>query len=221
MLVKPGILLIDKPQGLTSHDVVNVVRRKFNTRRIGHSGTLDPLATGLLIILVAGATKLFNRFANFDKEYLATLKLGQATDSGDSQGKVTKCASFDAVTRQQVETVLKGIEGKFENVPPMVSAIRHQGKRLYQLARKGLVVERKARTVDVYKLELLDFSLPQIRFLLKCSKGTYVRTLAEEIALRLNCVGHIIEIRRLAIGDYCVREAKQLDDFNENDIRTC
>lgn len=218
-MVKSGIVLIDKPQGLTSHDVVDAARRKFGIRRVGHSGTLDPLATGLLIILVDKATKQFNRFTNFDKEYVATLTMGTATDSGDSQGKVIASAGYEGMTQDNALSVLKSLEGKIEQTPPMVSAVKHKGKPLYKLARKGLTVERKKRLIDIYRLELLRFSLPEIGFKVKCSKGTYIRSLGEEIARRLGSCGHISQIRRISIGSYSVDQARTLDVFNENDIR--
>ena len=218
-MVKSGIVLIDKPQGLTSHDVVDAARRKFGIRRVGHSGTLDPLATGLLIILVDKATKQFNRFTNFDKEYAATLTMGTATDSGDSQGKVIASAGYEGMTQDNALSVLKSLEGKIEQTPPMVSAVKHKGKPLYKLARKGLTVERKKRLIDIYSLELLRFSLPEIEFKVKCSKGTYIRSLGEEIAQRLDSRGHISQIRRISIGSYLIGQAKALDAFNENDIR--
>ena len=218
-MVKSGIVLIDKPQGLTSHDVVDAARRKFGIRRVGHSGNLDPLATGLLIILVDKATKQFNRFTNFDKEYAATLTMGTATDSGDSEGKVIASAGYGGLTLDKVVAVLKSLEGKIEQTPPMVSAVKYKGKPLYKLARKGLTVERKKRLIDIYSLELLRFSLPEIEFKVKCSKGTYIRSLGEEIAQRLDSRGHISQIRRISIGSYLIGQAKALDAFNENDIR--
>lgn len=218
-MVKSGILLIDKPQGLTSHDVVDAARRKFGIRRVGHSGTLDPLATGLLIILVDKATKQFNRFTNFDKEYAATLTMGTATDSGDSHGKVIASAGYDGLALENVVAVLKSLEGKIEQTPPMVSAVKHKGKPLYKLARKGVTVERKKRLIDIYRLELVRLCLPEIEFKVKCSKGTYIRSLGEEIARRLGSCGHISQIRRISIGAYSVDQARTLDAFNENDIR--
>lgn len=218
-MIKSGLLLIDKPQMFTSYDVVEIVRKKLNIKKAGHSGTLDPLATGLLIILLNQATKKFNYFMNFDKEYTASLRLGVATDSGDSQGKVTKNASYEQVTETEVLGVLEGMKGEVENIPPMVSALRHKGKRLYQLAKKGITIERKARLVNIYKLNLLKFSLPDIEFEIRCSKGTYIRSLGEEIARRLNSVGHIYSICRTAIGPYSLTEAKKVDSFNEDDIR--
>ncbi len=218
-MFKSGILLIDKPRGITSHDVVDIVRRKFGIQQVGHAGTLDPLATGLLLILVGCATKKFNSFMNLDKEYTACLTLGTSTNSGDSQGKAIKSLPYDGVDQADVVRVLKSLEGQIESVPPMVSAIKMGGERLYKLARKGIVVDRPARKINIYKLELRGFHLPDIVFNLKCSKGTYVRSLSEEIAKRLNCAGHITQIRRESIGNYSVINAKKVDDFNENDIQ--
>jgi len=219
-MVKFGILLIDKPAGITSHDVVDIVRKKFNLQPIGHAGTLDPIATGLLIILVGRATKQFNRFVNFDKEYTAILRLGAQTDSGDAQGKIIATADYQEISQERVSAVLKSLEGKIENIPPMVSAIKHKGRPLYLLARKGITVERKARLVNIHQLKCLRFSLPDIELQISCSKGTYIRSLGEEIARRLNSVGHITWIRRTAIGPYAVSDAKKIDSFDENDIRT-
>ncbi|OGX32070.1 MAG: tRNA pseudouridine(55) synthase TruB [Omnitrophica WOR_2 bacterium RIFCSPHIGHO2_02_FULL_46_37] len=219
-MVRSGILLIDKPEGITSHDVVDIVRKKFNLRHIGHAGTLDPIATGLLIILVDKATKRFSRFVNFDKEYIAILRLGAQTDSGDSQGKIIATSDYQQISQERVSAVLKALEGKIENIPPMVSAIKHKGRPLYVLARKGITIERKARMVNIHQLKCLKFSLPDIEFQIRCSKGTYIRSLGEEIARRLDSAGHIIWIRRTAIGPYSVSDAKKIDSFDEDDIRT-
>lgn len=217
-----GFLLIDKPQGITSHDVVDIARRKFNIKRVGHAGSLDPLATGLLIILVGKATSQFNRYMNFDKEYNATLRLGSSTDSGDSQGKVTASnVSYAHISETRVLEAFKGLEGKIENVPPMISALKHKGRPLYELARQGITVERKPRPVEIYRLALRKYSPPDIEFEVKCSKGTYIRSLAEEIARRLDCIGHISQIRRISIGPYNVSEAKKIDNFDADDIRPC
>lgn len=217
-----GFLLIDKPQGITSHDVVDIARRKFNMKRVGHAGSLDPLATGLLIILVGKATSQFNRYMNFDKEYNATLRLGASTDSGDSQGKVIASGvSYAHISETRVLEAFKGLEGKIENVPPMISALKHKGRPLYELARQGITIERKPRPVEIYRLALRKYSPPDIEFEVKCSKGTYIRSLAEEIARRLDCIGHISQIRRISIGPYKVSEAKKTDNFDADDIRPC
>ena len=222
MMPLSGMLLIDKPKGVTSHDVVDIVRKKLRMKRIGHAGTLDPLAIGLLIILAGRATSQFNRYAIFDKEYVACLRLGTATDSADAQGKVTAvCPLPETISQARVEEIFRSMEGKIENMPPMISALKHKGRPLYELARKGITVERKARLVEIYKLSLRRYCLPDIEFEVKGSKGTYVRSLAEEIAGRLDCVGHISEIRRISIGPCRVSDAKQVDAFDENDIRPC
>ena len=218
-MAKSGILLIDKPGGITSHDVVDIVRKKFHLRRIGHAGTLDPIATGLLLVLVGETTKQFSRFANFDKEYIAVLRLGVATDTGDSQGKIIATADYQQITEEKVRPVLQILEGKIENIPPMVSAIKHKGSPLYVLARRGITVERKARIVNIYQLKLLKFSLPDMELQIKCSKGTYIRSLGEEIARRLDSVGHIAQIRRICVGPYSILDAKKIDSFDEDDIR--
>jgi tRNA pseudouridine55 synthase len=222
MIPVSGMLLIDKPKGITSHDVVDIVRKKLHMKRIGHAGTLDPVATGLLIILVGKATSQFNRYANFDKEYIACLRLGTSTDSGDSQGKVTAVEPLPSqISEARVKEVFKSMEGKIKNVPPMISALKHKGRPLYELARKGITVERKPRLVEIYKLSLRHYVVPDIEFEVKCSKGTYIRSLAEEIAGRLDCIGHISEIRRVSIGPYRVGEAAQIDTFDAHDIRPC
>ena len=218
-MAKSGILLIDKPGGITSHDVVDIVRKKFHLRRIGHAGTLDPIATGLLLILVGETTKQFSRFANFDKEYIAVLRLGAATDTGDSQGKIIATADYQQITEEKIRPVLQILEGKIENIPPMVSAIKHKGSPLYVLARRGITVERKARIVNIHQLKLLKFSPPDMELQIKCSKGTYIRSLGEEIARRLDSVGHIAQIRRICVGPYSILDAKKIDSFDEDDIR--
>lgn len=211
--------MIDKPKGLTSHDVVDIVRRKLGIKRVGHCGTLDPIATGLLIILVDRATKAFNRFASLDKEYTAVLRLGVSTDTGDCQGKVLANSACPRLAKEKVDDVLKGLEGRLEIIPPMTSAKKYKGKPLYKLARKGITVERKPKTVEIHSLKMLEMRLPEIEFQVKCSKGTYVRTLGEEIAKRLGTLGHIVSLRRQAIGLYSVNAARDIESFNENDIQ--
>lgn len=220
-MVKTGIILIDKPQGITSHDVVDVARKKLKIRRVGHSGTLDPLATGLLIILVDKATKAFKSFSDFDKEYTACLRLGIATDTADAQGRITAKMPVPGITAEKIQEVFKSVAGKIEMAAPVFSALKHKGQPLYRLARRGVKVIPKSRAVMIYSLKLDRFVSPDIEFSVKCSKGTYIRSLGEEIALRLNTIGHIVSLRRTAIGNYPVSEAKKIDNFNENDIRAC
>jgi len=217
--MKDGILLVNKPEGMTSHDVVDFVRKKLKIRRVGHAGTLDPIATGVLLILVGRCTKLFGHFSSFDKAYSATLTLGQRTSSGDRDGKVIRTQDYTHITEERVRDVLRTYVRKVYQVPPMVSAIKHKGKRLYSLARSGIEVVRQARPVEIRELTLLEFSLPRVKFYLRCSKGTYVRQLAEDIAKDLDCVGHISEITRESIGPFDISKTISLSEINENSIR--
>jgi tRNA pseudouridine55 synthase len=203
---------------MTSHDVVAAVRRRFHIRQVGHAGTLDPLATGVLVMLIGKATKLFNQFESFDKAYKATLILGKKTTTADIQGQVIEERPYDHIARQDVENVLKGFLGPVEQIPPMVSAVKVNGKRLYQLARKGLEVKRTPRQIVINILQLLDFSPPRVRFYLGCSKGTYVRKLAEDIADRLDCVACISEIERTKVGPFTIDNAVILDKLSETHI---
>jgi len=214
-----GLLLVSKPGNMTSHDIVDFVRRKLGTRRVGHAGTLDPLAEGLLIVLVGKYTKLFPKFVNFDKEYLGVLKLGEITTTGDCEGEVVKKEDYSYVTEDKIREVFPTFEGEIEQVPPMVSAVRVGGKRLYSLARKGITVARNARRINIYSLTILKIDLPFVEFCVRCSKGTYVRKLAEDIGERLGCGAHIIKIKRLSIGKFKLEDAVKLDDINESHLQ--
>jgi len=214
-----GILIVNKPGGMTSHDVVARVRRKFKIRRVGHAGTLDPLATGVLVVLVGKATKLFAKFVTFDKAYRATLVLGTATTSADTEGKITEQKPYDHVTRGQVEEVFAQFLGETEQVPPMVSAVKKAGRKLYQLARKGLVVEREPRPIRIDRLEIEAFDSPEVRFYLECSKGTYVRQLAEDAGNLLGCGACISQIQRTKVGRFTIDEAVTIEDLHESHLR--
>ena len=214
-----GIIVVNKPSGMTSHDVVSRVRRKLNMRRVGHAGTLDPLATGVLIMLLGKSTKLFDRFVAFDKAYAATLKLGTQTTSADITGEVIGQKPFDHVSQIEVENVLKDFMGESQQMPPMVSAVKYKGERLYKLARKGIIVERPSRKIRIDVLKLIDFDLPQVRFYLECSKGTYVRTLAEDVGAKLGCGACITQIERTRVGDFRLEDAVKLEDLNEGHVR--
>lgn len=214
-----GIVVVNKPSGMTSHDVVARVRKIFNMRRVGHAGTLDPLATGVLIILLGKSTKLFGKFEGFDKAYKATLILGTQTTTADIAGKVIGEKPYDSITREHVEAALKSFVGHSEQVPPMVSAVKVKGRRLYELARKGIEVKRQARKIFVEKLELLDFNLPRVSFFLVCSKGTYVRKLAEDVGYHLNTVACIAEIERTKVGPFTIDQAVNLEDLTSKHIR--
>jgi tRNA pseudouridine55 synthase len=214
-----GIVVVNKPSGMTSHDVVARARQIFHMRQVGHAGTLDPLATGVLILLLGKSTKLFSKFEGFDKGYKATLILGTQTTTADIAGKVLTQKPYETITRAQVESVLAEFVGPSEQVPPMVSAVKVNGRRLYELARKGIEVERQARKIHIHKLELLDFNLPRVSFYLFCSKGTYVRKLAEDVGQRLDTVACIAEIERTIVGPFSIDQAVNLENLSLDNIR--
>ncbi len=213
-----GIIVVDKPSGMTSHDVVAIIRRKIRNKRVGHAGTLDPLATGVLVILVGPSTRLFDKFVGFDKGYGATLKLGVKTRSADIQGEVLLERPFEAVTQPMVEASFKKFTGLIGQIPPMVSAVKHEGQRLYKLARKGIEVKREPRQIRVDTLDLIEFAPPFVRFHLDCSKGTYVRQIAEDVGEDLGCGACITDIRRTRVGPFTINDAVKLDDVNATHI---
>ena len=218
-LDKDGILLVNKPAGITSHDVVDMVRRKLGLRRVGHAGTLDPLAEGLLVVLVGKSTRLFNRFVGFDKEYLGVMKLGEATSTGDSQGQVTKQADYSGLSEAAIAEVFASFKGETQQVPPMVSALRIKGQRLYKLARKGIEVERKPRAIKIYALDILKVALPLVEFKMRCSKGTYVRKFAEDAGVKLGCGAHMVSIKRLGVGPFNLDQAVSVEAIDETCLR--
>jgi tRNA pseudouridine55 synthase len=217
--MKDGIIVVNKPKGMTSHDVVDFVRKKLKMRKVGHAGTLDPAATGVLVILLGRCTKLFDKFLSYEKEYLATLTLGSRTSSGDLEGNVLETRDYTHIDEDMVRKAMPAYIGDIKQVPPMVSAVKYKGKRLYKLARKGQEVERIARDVHIAELKLLEFKLPDVQFYLKCSRGTYVRQLAEDLAVDLNCVGHVSRIERLSIGPFKIESALGLADIEESKIQ--
>ncbi|HLF17320.1 MAG TPA: tRNA pseudouridine(55) synthase TruB [Candidatus Omnitrophota bacterium] len=214
-----GIIVINKPKGLTSHDVVAFIRRKFRIKRVGHAGTLDPLATGVLVILLGKSTKLFEKFVGLDKAYRATLILGMSTTSADIEGKVTQTAPYDHIAKEDIEKVFGRFHGRIEQIPPMVSAIKRKGKKLYELARKGIEVEREPRFVTIHRLQVQSFQKPHVTFYLECSKGTYVRQLAEDVGKVLGCGACISQIERMKVGSFTIEEAVTLEELNESHIQ--
>ena len=214
-----GIVIVNKPTGMTSHDVVSCVRRKLHMRRVGHAGTLDPLATGVLVMLIGKATKLFKKFEAFDKAYKATLILGMKTTTADIEGKILEQRPYGTYSRTNIESVLQNFVGDIEQVPPMVSAVKVNGKRLYQLARKGIEVRREPRHITIRQLSLLAFDLPRVTFYLECSKGTYVRKLAEDIGDHLGCGACISEIQRTKVGPFHIEDAVDLDAVDARHLR--
>jgi len=208
-----GVLLVDKSQAMTSHDVVAITRRSLNTKKVGHCGTLDPLATGLLIITIGRGTKIQDLLMSEDKEYVGTLKLGEETDSQDSDGQVTKSSPVPEFTREQIDAAFAKFHGDFYQTPPMVSAIKKDGVPLYKLARQGKVVEREPRFVHVYAHEILAIRPTEIDFRVVCSKGFYVRTYAHEIGAELGCGAHLKALRRTKSGRFSVEGAITIDEL--------
>ncbi|MCQ9207860.1 MAG: tRNA pseudouridine(55) synthase TruB [Omnitrophica bacterium] len=206
-----GILIIDKPRGFTSHDVVDFIRKKFQIRKVGHAGTLDPQATGVLVVLIGAFTKKSTRFSSHDKEYEACLRLGVATDTQDGQGRILKREKVSRLNLEQVEQVFGQFLGKIEQIPPMFSALKIGGHKLYNLARKGIMLERLPRQVYIYKIKVTQFALPHVYFTVKCSKGTYIRTLCVDLAKRLGFVGHMSQLRRISSGHFGIAQALSWD----------
>lgn len=213
-----GILVINKPSGMTSHDVVDVARKRLKMKRVGHAGTLDPLATGVLVMLIGKATKRFIEFSSCDKEYLATITLGKTTDTADIEGKILEQKPFEHISESMVKDALKNFSGEIQQIPPMVSALKYKGKRLYELAREGVKVELKPRTVHIFSIELVRFSLPHVQILINCSKGTYVRKIAEDVGSLLGCGGCISQIYRTKSGPFDIGQAKDLNNFSSEDV---
>ena len=197
-----GILLVDKSAGMTSHDVVDLIRRRFDIKKAGHAGTLDPAATGLLVVLIGKATKLSSQFTSGDKEYEAVMTLGRKTDSGDAEGKILSENDCRGITEEKIRDAFRSFEGETEQVPPMFSAIRHKGKRLYELARKGKEVPREPRRIRIEKLVINNIALPVIHFIVRCSKGTYIRKLCDDLGDRLGCGAHLSGLRRVSSGEF-------------------
>jgi len=205
-----GVLVVDKPLGPTSHDIVDRIRKLFNIRKVGHGGTLDPMATGLLVILMGRATKLSGRFLGSDKAYTGTLRLGISTDSLDAAGEVTAEGDFSHVTETALAATMKAMQGDQMQEPPMVSAVKVNGVPLYKQARKGRVVERQSRLIHIYEFSLKRFEPPTADFDVRCTKGTYVRKLCADVGDTLGCGAHLAALRRTDSGDFTLDDAHPL-----------
>lgn len=218
-----GIVIINKEKEYTSHDVVAKVKKILNEKKVGHTGTLDPNATGVLPILLGKGTKLSKYLINHNKIYEATLKLGEKTDTADIEGKITeeKDVKKENLSQENVTKVLKEFIGKSKQVPPMYSAIKVNGKKLYEYARKGQTIEIKPREIEIYGIELLNINNNEISFKVHCSKGTYIRTLCENIAEKLETVGYMKELKRIEVGEFNIKNAitlKELESKKEKAI---
>ena len=211
-----GIVIIDKPQGWTSQDVTARLRRVFNTRRIGHGGTLDPMATGVLPVFVGRATRGVEFFEHAEKTYETVLRLGITTDTEDITGTVLTRQEV-SVTEDQLETVLQQFRGEILQVPPMYSALKVNGQKLCDLARKGKEVERKPRPITIHELTLLGVEAEGIRLRVRCSKGTYIRTLCKDIGQALGCGGCMAKLRRVSAGEYTIEESVPLQTLLETE----
>jgi tRNA pseudouridine55 synthase len=217
-----GILLVDKGPDMTSHDVVAVARRCLGTKKIGHCGTLDPMATGMLILVIGTATKIQDLLMAEDKEYVGSLKLGVTTNSQDREGEVLEEKPVPALSEAELRAAFDGFKGDFYQTPPMVSAIKINGVPLYKLARKGQEVEREPRFVRVFDYEIQKFESPQVDFRVVCSKGFYVRTYAHDIGQKLGCGAHLSALRRTRSGHFRLLPGKcvTFDTLKSGDRKT-
>ena len=210
-----GVLLIDKPKEWTSHDVVARIRNHFHLKKVGHGGTLDPMATGLLVILLGRGTKLSSQIMGTDKIYHGTIHLGISTDSQDATGQITAHAPYEGITQSILESLMARWIGDRMQTPPMVSAIKKNGVPLYKLARKGKTVEREPRLIHIYNFKLMDFNPPQARFQLHCTKGTYVRTICSDLGDTLQCGAHLAELCRVQSGQFKLSEARSMEEITQ------
>lgn len=214
-----GILVINKSKGLTSNDIVKKVKKILNTK-VGHTGTLDPNATGVLPLLLGNATKISKYLINHDKEYEAVIKLGAKTTTADVEGKIIeeKEANKEKLKKENIEEVLKSFIGKQQQIPPIYSAIKVNGKKLYEYARQGKEVEIKARNIEIYDLKLLkiDSKNDELTINVKCSKGTYIRSLCEDIAVKLETIGYMKELNRIQVGEFNIKDSVTIEEFKAN-----
>jgi tRNA pseudouridine55 synthase len=218
-LTRDGVLPVDKPEGPTSHDVVAMARRALGTRRVGHTGTLDPFASGLLLLCIDKATRLAEYFSDLPKEYLAVARLGATTDTDDRDGRVLESSdAWRDLTTASIRNALNALVGVQEQLPPVYSAKKVAGERAYDLARRGEAVELKPVQVTVYSIEAVDISLPDLRFAVRCSSGTYVRSIARDLGSALGVGAHLQSLRRTRVGTFNVEQAVTLDQLEDGDI---
>lgn len=208
-----GALLIDKPSGMTSHDVVDRVRRHYGIKKVGHCGTLDPAATGLLILVLGKATKLSEKLMGDDKVYEGTMKFGEATDSYDADGEIVSSLPVPPLTLDELNRLAETFVGDLLQEPPMVSAVKQNGVPLYKLARKGIEVERKPRLIHIYTYRFLSYAEPSATFRVACTKGTYIRSLAHDLGAKIGCGAHLASLRRTTSGKFDIADAMHLDQL--------
>lgn len=214
-----GIIIINKPKNYTSHDIVRKAKKLLN-EKVGHTGTLDPNATGVLPLLIGKGTLLSKYLIEHDKIYEAVLKLGEKTDTADGEGKVLESQNVEQsiLEKENIERIFNNLEGKQEQIPPMYSAIKLNGKKLYEYARKGIEVEVKPRTIEIYKLELIKVEDMEITFRVSCSKGTYIRTLCEKIAEELGTIGYMKDLKRIQVGEFNIKDSITIEELENQEI---
>ncbi len=214
-----GIIIINKPKNYTSHDIVRKAKKLLN-EKVGHTGTLDPNATGVLPLLIGKGTLLSKYLIEHDKIYEAVLKLGEKTDTADGEGKVLESQNVEQsiLKKENIEKIFNNLEGKQEQIPPMYSAIKLNGKKLYEYARKGIEVEVKPRTIEIYKLELIKIENMEITFMVSCSKGTYIRTLCEKIAEELGTIGYMKDLKRIQVGEFNIKDSITIEELENQEI---
>ncbi len=207
------IINLNKPKDISSQDAVTKVKRILKVKKAGHTGTLDPMATGLMLICLNKATRIASYFSGMDKEYKAVMKLGETTDTQDAYGQIIETCDNVNVDNSLIEETLKSFTGPILQLPPMFSALKHKGKPLYKLARQGIEIERKSREVNIYNIDLLDISLPYVTFKTRCSKGTYIRTLCNDIGQKLGTGAHLAALERTSAGQYTIEDSLTLEDL--------
>lgn len=213
-----GIIIINKQIGFTSYDVVAKVKKILNEKKAGHTGTLDPLATGVLPILLGNATKISKYLIEHDKKYIATIKFGEKRETGDSEGKVIEISKNKIDDEENIKCVLKSFLGKQKQIPPIYSAIKINGKKLYEYARNGENVEIPPRDIEIYEIEYIEFNkeMQTLKFSVKCSKGTYIRSLCEDISKKLNTVGYMLALERIQVDDFSIDNVVTLEELEKN-----
>ena len=212
---RSGVLLVNKPKDWTSHDVVAFVRSRFNVPKCGHCGTLDPAATGLLVVVLGKFTKLSQKFSGEDKTYEGTILLGTETDSQDMDGQILRQNDWSGVTEPQLRDAFASFVGDIEQIPPMVSAVKKDGERLYELARKGQEIEREPKPISIYSIDISRVALPYADFTVDCSKGTYIRTLCADVGAKLGCGAALYRLNRLRSGEFSLDDAVDVETIRQ------
>ena len=212
---RSGVLLVNKPKDWTSHDVVAFIRSRFNVPKCGHCGTLDPAASGLLVVVLGKFTKLSQKFSGEDKVYEGTILLGTETDSQDMDGNIIRQNDWSQVTEQQLRDTFASFVGDIEQIPPMVSAVKKDGARLYELARKGQEVEREPKQISIYSIDISRVALPYADFTVECSKGTYIRTLCADVGAKLGCGAALYRLNRLRSGEFSLNDAVDIETIRQ------